>query len=71
MVRGTVSGKWGTVCGAIHGPRGTIFSAADGPGGPSFLPWTFRGGPILGGTNYRMTHGTAEFFVCAYYDSCA
>ena len=34
---------------------GTKFSAMDGPGGPIFLPWTFRGGPIFGGTNYRMT----------------
>ena len=34
----------GTVCSAVGGPRGTNFSATDVPGGP-----------ILGGTNYRMT----------------
>ena len=34
----------GNVCSAVGGPRGTNFSATDVPGGP-----------ILGGTTYRMT----------------
>ena len=43
------------MCGATDGPRRTNFSAANVPGGPPFLPRTFRGGLVLGETNFCVT----------------